>query len=200
MSIGFGGRGMPSRDGLGVEAEVELEFEVEFEPEAEASSCFGFFDALCVGFAASFLCSSCFVSAGAEASAAAPGAEAALGSALASALASALGSSGVTGAIIGLDCAASALLLPGCQIKLSARPVGAVTVSPFARTFVASASPWMGLLPGAPSNSSESFGVSVAFPVSGTTGPISGRSAGLAPDGEGSTGPEGSATGTRLLI
>jgi len=184
---------MPSLGGLGVEVEPELE--LGLEPEDEASSRLGFFATLCVGFPASFLASSCFVSAGAEASAAAPA-----GEALGSVFVSALGSgSAVMGAIIGPDCAALALL-PGRQAKLSARPVGAVTVSPFARTFVASASPWIGLLPGAPSSSSGSFGVSVAFPVSGTTGPISGRSAGLAPDGDGSTGPVGSATGTRLLI
>ncbi|MGB8183989.1 MAG: hypothetical protein WCF37_03115, partial [Pseudolabrys sp.] len=81
---------------------------------------------------------------------------------------------GATGAT-GSDGAA---LAPGRHAKLSARPAGAAIVSPFARTFAARASPWMGLLPGAPSSSSESFDVPGVFPVNGTTGPISGRSAG----------------------
>src|SRR5262249_49461063 len=88
--------------------------------------------------------------------------------------------------------------LPFGQAKLSARPGGAATVSPFATTLTAVAAPGMGLLPGPPRNSSGSFGV--APPVSGTTGPVNGLSAGFAPDGAGSTNPEGSATGTRLLI
>ena len=169
---------MPSCGGLALEAEVEPEFEVEDELEAEASCFGGFFVVFCcVGF----LRSSCLLRSG--------GAEAKAFFALAG---KAFGS-----AATGSDGAALAL---GRHAKLSARPAGAAIVSPFARTFVARASPWMGLLPGAPSSSSESFEVSGVFPVSGTTGPISGRSAGFASDGAGSTGPDGSATGTRLLI
>lgn len=172
---------MPSCGGLALEAEVEPEFEVEDELEAEASCFGGFFVVFCcVGF----LRSSCLLrSGGAEAKAFFALAGKAFGSA-------ATGATGSDGAALAL----------GRQAKLSARPGGAAIVSPLARTFVARASPWMGLLPGAPSSSSESFEVSGVFPVSGTTGPISGRSAGFASDGAGSTGPDGSATGTRLLI
>ena len=172
---------MPSCGGLALEAEVEPEFEVEDELEAEAS-CFGgfFVVSCCVGF----LRSSCFRSGGAEAKALFALAGKAFGSA-------ATGATGSDGAALAL----------GRHAKLSARPAGAGIVSPFARTFAARASPWMGLLPGAPSSSSESFEVPGVFPpVSGTTGPISGRSAGFASDGADSTGPDGSATGTRLLI
>src|SRR6476661_4663676 len=80
------------------------------------------------------------------------------------------------------------------QLKLSARPAGAGTASPLARTFVAIASPWRELLLGPPSSSSVSFR---GGPVSGTTGPDNGRSAGLA-EVAGSIGPEGSATVARL--
>jgi len=180
---------MPSCGGLALEAEVEPEFEVEDELEAEASCFGGFFVVFCcVGF----LRSSCLLrSGGAEAKAFFALAGKAFGSA-------ATGATGATTGATGSDWAALAL---GRHAKLSARPAGAGIVSPFARTFAARASPWMGLLPGAPSSSSESFEVAGVFPpVSGTTGPISGRSAGFASDGAGSTGPDGSATGTRLLI
>ena len=46
----------------------------------------------------------------------------------------------------------------------------------------------------------KSLSLSFAVPVSGVTGPISGRSVGFEREGAASDGPEGSATGTRLLI
>src|SRR5262249_16089502 len=120
---------MPSRGVVKVEAELEVGIEPELE--AEASRCLGFFNAFCVGFAALFffgsLGSSGFTSAGAEARAAAPATASALvslllASAVVSAVAEVAGGDWVT------------LELPERHPILSARPVGAGTVSPFPRT------------------------------------------------------------------
>src|SRR5262249_59845422 len=105
---------------------------------------------------------------------------------------------GVSGS--GWCATAVSIAAAGGHAKLSARPAGAASVSPLPRTFVAIVSPRVGLLPGAPSSLSESLSLSFAIPVSGITGPTSGRSVGFESEGAASNDPEGSATGTRLLI
>src|SRR5207253_10706861 len=86
--------------------------------------------------------------------------------------------------------------LPRCKAKSSALPRGAVTGSPLTKTRVAVASPCGELLPAPPSNSSELPGATVR----GTTGPATGRAAGLPSGTTGVDGPEGKATGVARLF
>ena len=83
-----------------------------------------------------------------------------------------------------------------CKTKSSARPGGALTGSPLTKTRVAMASPCGELLPAPPSNSSELLGVT----VKGTTGPATGRAAGLPSGTAGASGPDGKATGVARLF
>ena len=87
-------------------------------------------------------------------------------------------------------------LLPGGQVKSSARPAGASTASPLTSTCAERLSPCDAGVLAPPASASALLGGT----VKGTTGPVSGRAADLASPGTGASGPEGSATGVRLFM
>jgi hypothetical protein len=86
-------------------------------------------------------------------------------------------------------------LLPGGQVKSSARPAGASIGLPLTSTCAARLSPCTGV-PAPPASASALLGGT----VNGTTGPASGRAADLPPPGTGASGPAGNPTRPRLFM